>query len=814
MADVETPQLEVVEIPDVEEAAGRTEPLPDALPILPLRETVTYPDTLTPLAVGQERSINLVNDVLSGNRMLAMVASREPENDAPGPDDLYGVGVAGTVARMMKVPDGTLRILVQGAERIRIGDYVSEEPYLVARIEAMPDVLEPSTELEALTRNVQSTFTQIIEAIPYLPEELQLAVANLDEPAALSHLISGALRISTEEKQELLETVDVTRRLRRLSQILTRELEVVQLGSKIQSQVESEIDKGQREYFLRQQLKAIQEELGEEDEQQAEINELRERIEAAGLPEDAQKAAERELSRLEKLPPVAAEYGVIRSYLEWLVDLPWSKETDDNLDIAHAREVLDEDHYDLEEVKDRILEYLAVRKLNPESPGPILCFVGPPGVGKTSLGRSIARALGREFERISVGGVRDEAEIRGHRRTYIGALPGTIIRALRDAGTRNPVFMIDEIDKMGTDYFGDPSSAMLEVLDPAQNSTFRDHYLDLPFDLSEVLFIATANILDTIPLPLQDRMEVINLAGYTVEEKLHIAKRYLVPRQLAANGLKASQIEFADPALSAIIEEYTREAGVRNLEREIGTVCRKVARQVAEGNAKGKLRISAKRARELLGKRRFFSETRRRTKDPGVATGLAWTPVGGEVLFVEATAVPGSGKLTITGQLGEVMRESAQAALSWVRAHARDVNPELPDDWFAEHDLHVHVPAGAVPKDGPSAGVAMATALASLISNRPVRNDVAMTGEITLTGQVLPIGGLKEKSLAAQRAGIKQVIVPDRNEGDVEEISEEERRGLEFIYADDIGDALKTALEPDGKRPRSASKSAGKAPSG
>ena len=814
MADVETPQLEVVEIPDVEEAAGRTEPLPDALPILPLRETVTYPDTLTPLAVGQERSINLVNDVLSGNRMLAMVASRDPENDAPGPDDLYGVGVAGTVARMMKVPDGTLRILVQGAERIRIGDYVSEEPYLVARIEAMPDVLEPSTELEALTRNVQSTFTQIIEAIPYLPEELQLAVANLDEPSALSHLISGALRISTEEKQELLETVDVTRRLRRLSQILTRELEVVQLGSKIQSQVESEIDKGQREYFLRQQLKAIQEELGEEDEQQAEINELRERIEAAGLPEDAQKAAERELSRLEKLPPVAAEYGVIRTYLEWLVDLPWSKETDDNLDIAHAREVLDEDHYDLEEVKDRILEYLAVRKLNPESPGPILCFVGPPGVGKTSLGRSIARALGREFERISVGGVRDEAEIRGHRRTYIGALPGTIIRALRDAGTRNPVFMIDEIDKMGTDYFGDPSSAMLEVLDPAQNSTFRDHYLDLPFDLSEVLFIATANILDTIPLPLQDRMEVINLAGYTVEEKLHIAKRYLVPRQLAANGLKASQIEFADPALSAIIEEYTREAGVRNLERQIGTICRKVARQVAEGKAKGKVRISAKRARELLGKRRFFSETRRRTKDPGVATGLAWTPVGGEVLFVEATAVPGSGKLTITGQLGEVMRESAQAALSWVRAHAKDINPDLPDDWFAEHDLHVHVPAGAVPKDGPSAGVAMATALASLISNRPVRNDVAMTGEITLTGQVLPIGGLKEKSLAAQRAGIKQVIVPDRNEGDVEEISEEERRGLEFIYADDIGDALKTALEPDGKRPRSASKSAGKAPSG
>jgi ATP-dependent Lon protease len=808
MADVETPQLEVVEIPDVEEAARQAEPLPDALPVLPLRETVTYPDTLTPLAVGQERSIKLVNDVLSGDRMLAMVASKDPELDAPGPDDLYGVGVAGTVARMMKVPDGTLRILVQGSERIRITGYVSEQPYLVARIEEVPDELEPSTELEALTRNVQSTFTQIIEAIPYLPEELQLAVANLDEPSALSHLIAGALRIATEEKQELLETVDVNRRLRRLSEILTRELEVVQLGSKIQSQVESEIDKGQREYFLRQQLKAIQEELGEGDEQQAEITELRERIEQAGLPEEAQKAAERELSRLEKLPPVAAEYGVIRTYLEWLVDLPWSKETEDNLDIGHAREVLDEDHYDLEEVKDRILEYLAVRKLNPDSPGPILCFVGPPGVGKTSLGRSIARALGREFERISVGGVRDEAEIRGHRRTYIGALPGTIIRALRDAGTRNPVFMIDEIDKMGADFRGDPSSAMLEVLDPAQNSTFRDHYLDLPFDLSEVLFIATANILDTVPPALQDRMEVINLAGYTVEEKLHIAKRYLVPRQLGANGLKASQIEFADSALNAIIDEYTREAGVRNLERTIGTICRKVARQVAEGKAKGKVKVSAKRARELLGKRRFFSEQRRRTKDPGVATGLAWTPVGGEVLFVEATAVPGSGNLTITGQLGEVMKESAQAALSWVRGHASDLAPDLADDWFANHDVHVHVPAGAVPKDGPSAGVAMATALASLISNRPVRNDVAMTGEVTLTGQVLPIGGLKEKSLAAQRAGIKQVIVPDRNEGDVEEISEQEREGLEFVYADDIGDVLETALQPDGSRARAGSRSA------
>ncbi|MGH2924244.1 MAG: endopeptidase La, partial [Solirubrobacterales bacterium] len=487
---------------------------------------------------------------------------------------------------------------------------------------------------------------------------------------------------------------------------------------------------------------------------------------------------------------------VIRTYLEWLTELPWSKTTEDDLDIAHAREVLDEDHYDLEKVKDRILEYLAVRKLNPESPGPILCFVGPPGVGKTSLGKSIARALGREFERISVGGVRDEAEIRGHRRTYIGAMPGTIIRALRDAGTKNPVFMIDEIDKMGADFRGDPSSAMLEVLDPAQTAPFRDHYLDLPFDLSEVMFIATANILDTVPTPLQDRMETIQLAGYTNEEKLHIAKRYLVPRQLSANGLKTTQAELADPAIAAIIEEYTREAGVRNLEREIGTVLRKVARQVAEGKAEGKVKLSAKRARELLGKRRFFAETRRRTKDPGVATGLAWTPVGGEVLFIEASAVPGEGKLTITGQLGDVMRESSQAALTYVRGNAHALAPELEDDWFRTHDIHIHVPSGAVPKDGPSAGIAMAMALASLVSGRPVRNDVAMTGEITLTGQVLPIGGLKEKSLAAQRAGIKLIIVPQRNEGDVAEIPEHEREGLEFSYVEEIGQALATGLVP------------------
>ena len=805
-----TDGIQVVETADVEEAIRERgeRPLPAALPVLPLKEMVAYPDTLTPLAVGQERSVKLIDDVLSGERTLVLVASRDPEIEEPGPDQLYDVGVAGVVARMLKVPDGTIRILVQATERVRLGEFIAERPYLVARIEQLPDEVEPSPELEALTRNVQRTFSEIIEQIPYLPEELQLAVTNIDDPSALSHLIAGALRITVSEKQELLEETDVTRRLRRLSEILARELEVIQLGSRIQSEVQSEMEKGQREYYLREQLKAIQRELGEEDETQAEVNELRQRIAEANLPEHAQKAADRELSRLERLPPAAAEYGVIRTYLEWLVELPWSVTTTDDLDIGHAREVLDADHYDLEKVKERILEYLAVRSLNPDSHGPILCFVGPPGVGKTSLGKSIARALGREFERISVGGVRDEAEIRGHRRTYIGAMPGTIIRALRDAGSRNPVFMIDEIDKMGADFRGDPSSAMLEVLDPAQNDSFRDHYLDLTFDLSEVIFIATANTLDRIPPPLLDRMEVIQLAGYTSDEKLHIAKRYLVPRQLAENGLKRSQVSFGDAALRAIADEYTREAGVRNLEREIGSVCRKIAREIAESNEaplkrrgsatprqpKGKQTVSAKRVRELLGRRRFFAETRRRTKDPGVATGLAWTPVGGEVLFIEATAMPGSGSLTITGQLGDVMKESAQAALSWVRGHERRLNPKLPDDWFVEHDLHVHVPAGAVPKDGPSAGVAMATALSSLVAGRPVSSDVAMTGEVTLTGQVLPVGGLKEKSLAAQRAGIKRVIVPDRNEGEILEIPEHERKGLEFIYVDRIEKALEAAI--------------------
>ena len=797
-------EVGTAERPARDVAVGATRELPHEVGVLPLRDTVTFPDMLIPLNIGQPRSVELINEALRGERTIAMVASRDAQVEAPSPEELYDVGVLGVVARMIRVPDGTLRVLIQGSQRIRIERWVKTEPYLLAEIAELPDVVEPSPELTALMRNVQQTFTDIIEQVPYLPEELQVMVTNVDDPSVLAHLIAGALRIPAEEKQALLEEVDVGKRLRRLSETLARELEVVAIGSKIQSQVQSELDKGQREYFLRQQLKAIQEELGETDEVQAEIAELRLQLDAIDLPEIPRKQVDRELSRLERLQPAMAEYGVIRAYLEWIATLPWDKKTEDNLDLEHARGVLDEDHYDIEQVKDRILEFLAVRRLKPDARGSILCFVGPPGVGKTSLGRSMARALGREFERISVGGVRDEAEIRGHRRTYIGAMPGAIIRALRDAGARNPLLMIDEIDKMGADFRGDPSSAMLEVLDPEQNHAFRDHYLDLPFDLSDVMFVTTANTLDTIPGPLRDRMEVIQLAGYTEEEKLQIARRYLVPRQVERNGLTRSRIAFSDSALRVIISDYTREAGVRQLEREIGTICRKVARQVAEGSVKRKVTITEPRVRSSLGRRKFFSETRRRTARPGVATGLAWTPVGGEVLFIEATAMSGTGRLTITGQLGEVMQESAQAALSFVRSEAADLVPGLAEDWFATHDIHIHVPAGATPKDGPSAGVAMVVALASLLSGRPVRSDVAMTGEITLSGQVLPIGGLKEKALAAQRGGIRCVIAPERNEHDVDEIPEHLRKDLSFRFVATVEDALETALQrrPARRRPR------------
>jgi ATP-dependent Lon protease len=776
--------------------------LPPGLPVLPLKETVAYPNTLTPLAIGQERSVKLVNDVLGGERMLVMVASKNPELELPGPEDLYDVGVAGIVARMLKVPDGTLRILVQGTQRVRLTDFVASEPYLVAKIEEDPDVVEPSPELEALKRNVQGTFSHIIEEVPYLPEELQVAVTNLDDPNELAYMIAGALRLSSEEKQSLLEERHVAKRLRRLSELLAREAELISIGSRIQSQVQSEMDRGQREYFLRQQLKAIQEELGEVDEQQAEVNELRDQLAAADLPEHVMKQAERELTRFERLPPQSAEHGVIRSYLEWIAELPWSRSTEDKLDLKAARRQLDKDHYDIDRIKERIIEFLAVRKLKPDARSSILCFVGPPGVGKTSLGKSIAAAMGREFERMSVGGVRDESEIRGHRRTYIGAMPGVIIRALRDAGSNNPVLMIDEIDKMGADFRGDPSSAMLEVLDPEQNHSFRDHYLDLGFDLSNVMFVCTANQLDPIPAPLRDRMEIIELSGYTEEQKLEIAKRYLVPRQIERNGLTKSKIEITDKAIELIIEGYTREAGVRNLEREIGSVCRKVAREYAEGKRKRKRTVGPKVVSELLGKRKVIRDAARRTDAPGVATGLAWTPVGGDVLFVEATAYPGEGKLQITGQLGDVMKESASAALSYLKANSWRWGKTVDPEWFRVHDLHVHVPAGAVPKDGPSAGITMATALVSLVTNRPVREDTAMTGEITLTGKVLPIGGLKEKALAAQRLGISRVIAPKENEADYDEFPPSLKDHMEFIWVESIDEVLREALEVD--RPKRA----------
>jgi ATP-dependent Lon protease len=772
----------VIEKPDI----------PAVLPVLPLKDMVVFPESMTPLAIGQERSIKLIDDVVAGERLLALVTIKNEDPESAGFDDLYRVGTAAIVHKLIRVPDGTLRILVQGIERIELERPVEDEPYLVGEFSPLPDELVESREVEALTRNVQNLFARVIGLVPYLPEELQLAAANVEDPSALAHLVASTLRLKTEEKQQLLETVNVEERLRAVSAILNRELEVLELGTKIQSQVQSEMEKGQREFFLRQQMKAIQEELGEGDAEQAEVNELRERLESLDLPEEVRKAAARELARLEKLPAAAAEYGVIRTYLEWILTLPWNTTTEDNLDLEQAREILDEDHYDLEKVKDRIIEYLAVSKLKQEVSGPILCFVGPPGVGKTSLGQSIARTLGRKFTRISVGGVRDEAEIRGHRRTYIGAMPGTIIRSLRDAESLNPVLLIDEIDKMGADFRGDPASAMLEVLDPEQNRHFRDHYLDVPFDLSKVLFICTANTLDPIPGPLLDRMDVIQLSGYTEDEKLGIAKRYLVPKQLEAHGLTKSRLAIPDAILRTVIREYTREAGVRNLERRIADLCRKAATLIAKGEAE-KLRVDERLLREWLGPRRFSGEVRKRTSEPGVATGLAYTAVGGDVLFIEAAAYPGKGRLTITGQLGEVMQESAQTALSWVRAHAGQLG--LPDDWFAKHDVHLHVPAGAVPKDGPSAGVTMATAIVSLVREEPVSSDVGMTGEITLTGQVLPIGGIREKVLAAQRAGLKRVILPRENEPDLEELPSDTREAIGFVLVDSVEEVFEAAFD-------------------
>jgi ATP-dependent Lon protease len=779
-------------------APNAVAPVPEQVPILPLRDTVLFPQSALPLGAGRESSVRLLEDVVRGGRLIGVFTQRDPATEDPQQADLHRIGTLATVHKVLKQPDGTVRLVVQGLHRIRIVEMAQVRPYLMARIEEVPELFPGvgDLEAEALARNAVTLFRQVVELSPMLPDELATVLQNVTQPDRVGDLISATLpALTTQAKQELLETLDIKARLARLVAVLTKEAEVLALGSKIQSQVESEVGKSQREYYLREQLKAIQKELGQTDDRTQELDDLRAKIEVAGMTEEAQKEALRELDRLGKMPPAAAEYTVARTYLDWLLALPWSKQTTDNLDIAEARRVLDEDHSGLEKVKDRILEYLAVKSMRPAGKDPILCFVGPPGVGKTSLGRSIARALGRKFHRISLGGMRDEAEIRGHRRTYIGALPGQIIQGLRRAESRNAVLMLDEIDKLGMDFRGDPASALLEVLDPEQNVSFRDHYVDVAFDLSKILFITTANVLDTVPPALRDRMEIIEIAGYTEEEKIRIARTHLVPKQVADHGLRdGDHIRWTDPALRLLVRGYTREAGLRNLEREIAAITRKVAKRRVEGHAEA-VEVTEALVGELLGAPRYLhEELEERTRIPGVAVGLSWTPTGGEILFIEATRMKGSKTLTLTGQLGDVMKESAQTALSWARSHVAELG--IRSDYWETSDIHVHVPAGAIPKDGPSAGVTMVTALVSLMTQRPVRSDLAMTGEVTLSGRVLPVGGIKEKVLGARRAGVKVVILPKRNEKNlVEDVPAQVREGMTFHLVDTLDQVLNLALE-------------------
>jgi ATP-dependent Lon protease len=770
--------------------------IPDVLGILPLRGTVIFPQGVTPLAVGRPGSVRLVQEALQGSRILGAVMQRDPSVDDPRAQGLHTIGTVILIHKAMKQPDGTLRLVVQGLSRFRITDVLQEAPFLRARIQRLVDDAPATLEVEALARTAGTLFQKVVSLSPTLPDELQNVLGAAEAPGVLADLIAGSLPIlPTALRQELLGTIPVAERLQRLVAALTKEAEVLELGSKIQSEAQSEMSKSQREYYLREQMKAIQKELGDGDDRTQEIDTLRKKIDAAGMTEEAKNEALRELDRLAKMPPAAAEYTVARTYIDWLVSMPWQQETADNVDIAAARTILDEDHEGLEKIKDRILEYLAVKKIRPAGKDPILCFVGPPGVGKTSLGRSIARALGRKFHRISLGGMRDEAEIRGHRRTYIGALPGQILQGLRRAGTKNPVFMLDEIDKLGMDFRGDPASALLEVLDPEQNVAFRDHYVDVAFDLSRVLFVTTANVIDTVSPALRDRMEIIPLAGYTEEEKIAIAQRHLVPKQAKEHGLDpAADIEFTPEALRLLARGYTREAGVRNLEREIASVCRKVARRRAEGYPDA-VRVSPDLVTSFLGVPRFeLEEVEERTRVPGVAIGLAWTPVGGDILFIEATRMQGKRTLTLTGQLGDVMKESVQAALSWVRSHADELG--LAPDFWETSDIHVHVPAGAIPKDGPSAGVTMTTALVSLLTGRRVRPGLAMTGEVSLAGRVLPVGGIKEKVLAAHRAGIRTLLLPKRNEKNlVEDVPRAVREEMTIHLVDSVPDVLRLALE-------------------
>ena len=780
MSETITDELKVIQIPEV-------------LPILPLFNMLVFPKMMLPMEVSGDQSINLVDEAMSQDRIIGLVlAKKSPVETNYQPEDFHVIGTTVVILKMAKSGDKKAQLLLQGVGRFRIKEFLTDKSYLQARVEPLEDLEVKDIEVEALMSNLASLFERIVKLTPFLPQEFGAMAKTITDAGILADLVASIINVTAEEKQAILEILNVKDRLREVTRLVNHQLEILELGNKIQSQVKDDMDKSQREYYLRQQLSAIRKELGEGDESKVEVEEYREKLAKKALPDEARKEADREVERLERMHPSSAEYTVASTYLDWILALPWQEGTEDNLDIRKARKILDEDHYGLEKPKKRIIEYLSVRKLKPDSKGPILCLVGPPGTGKTSLGQSIARALGRKFVRIALGGVRDEAEIRGHRRTYIGALPGRIIQSIRRAETNNPVFMLDEIDKLGSDFRGDPSSALLEVLDPAQNFSFMDHYLDLPFDLSHVMFITTANVLDTIPPALRDRLEIIELVSYTQEEKLHIAQRYLIPRQIGENGLKAEQIVFTKGAVGQIIAGYTREAGVRNLEREIATICRGVASQIAEGTL-DKTTIRMKDIHRYLGHVRVTPETAARTSKPGVVMGLAWTPTGGDLLFIEATAMKGKKGLTLTGQLGDVMKESAMAALSFIRTNAEALG--LAKDFYEDVDLHIHVPSGAIPKDGPSAGVTILTALTSLLTNKTVKKDLAMTGEITLRGQVLPIGGLKEKVLAAHRAGIKTIILPQSNRKDLEDIPPKVRKAIDFKFVDDMMDVIKIALE-------------------
>ncbi len=770
----------------------------DEIFILPIKGTVVFPYLVVPLVVTDQKYTRLIDDTLTSGRVIGLFAQKSAATEHPTAEDIYKVGTAASILKMLRFPDGSVRFLVQGLARAKIKSFAKTEPYPLARIEVVEDRLEKNVELEALVRNVLDILKKVVDLAPYLSEELQISAINTEDPNRLADLIASNLNINLAQKQELLETFDTKERLRKVFSHINREVEVLELSKRIQSEAASELGKTQREYILREQLKAIHKELGEADDRTAELEEFKKRIKQAKMSPEALEAAQKELDRLSKMNPAAAEYTVSRTYLDWLVTLPWSKGTQDVLEIQKAKKVLDEDHYDLEKVKERILEHLAVRKLKQDMKGPILCFVGPPGVGKTSLGISIARAMGRKFNRISLGGMRDEAEIRGHRRTYIGALPGRIIQGIRRAGSNNPIFMLDEVDKIGQDFRGDPASALLEVLDPEQNNTFSDHYLDVPFDLSRVMFITTANVLDPVPRVLRDRMEVIELPGYTDLEKLQIAKRHLIPKEVSNHGLGSEQLTFEDQAVRGIIADYTREAGLRNLDREIATVCRKVAKMVASGQ-KRKVLIRPKNLKEFLGPTKFLQEMVQRTPQIGVVPGVAWTQTGGDLMFVEATKMKGKKSLTLTGYLGEVMKESVQTALSYIRSASRNLG--IDENFFEKYDIHVHVPAGAIPKDGPSAGITMATAIASLLMERPVKRQLAMTGELTLRGDVLPIGGLKEKTLAAYRAGVRTLILPRENQKDMVEIPDEIKKKIKFVFVETMDQVLKLALA-DEKKPK------------